>query len=299
MPFHQALPNLINQIQAFPGLQQAPAAPPTMGRRRAVLCGITYKGHPKSLPGSINDVICMKNFLINKLGFPNSSVILLTDDEMDRSRIPTKMNIRRALHWLVQGCQPGDSLVFHYSGHGSKLRDSDGDEVDGHDESLCPVDYETEGRMLDDEINEIIVRPLPRGATLHAIIDTCFSGTFLDLRYLCRINKAGNFMWEDHRVRHRYKGSKGGTAISISACDDHQTSGDTTAFSGKSNGALTYSFIKTLGTMPKMTYGQLLITMRKEIYGTRVAVAGPNAVIQEPQISATSRFDIHTKNITI
>ena len=80
--------------------------------------------------------------------------------------------------------------MFFYLGHGSQVRDHDGDELDGYDESLLPVDYETEGRILDDELNVIIVRPLPRGATLHAIIDSCFSGTFLDLTNVCRINRS-------------------------------------------------------------------------------------------------------------
>lgn len=79
--------------------------------------------------------------------------------------------------------------MFHYSGHGSRVRDRDGDELDGHDEALCPVDYETEGKILDDRINDMVVKPLPRGATLHAIIDTCYSGTFLDLPFLCRMNR--------------------------------------------------------------------------------------------------------------
>lgn len=36
-------------------------------------------------------------------------------------------------------------------------------------------------------------------------------------------------MWEDHgRWSSVYKGTSGGLAVSISACDDHQTSSDTT-----------------------------------------------------------------------
>lgn len=95
-----------------------------------------------------------------------------------------------AMRWLVHGCQPGDSLVFHFSGHGSQKVDKDGnDERDGFDETLCPVDYETNGMILDDEINEALVRPIPPRAKLHAIIDACHSGTVLDLPYLCRINR--------------------------------------------------------------------------------------------------------------
>jgi hypothetical protein len=94
-----------------------------------------------------------------------------------------------ALYWLVQGCQPGDSLVFHYSGHGSQQRNYTGDEVDGYDETLCPLDFESQGMIVDDEINATIVRPLPPRAKLHAIIDACHSGTVLDLPYLCRMDR--------------------------------------------------------------------------------------------------------------
>ena len=67
--------------------------------------------------------------------------------------------------------------------------DTAGDEVDGYNEALCPLDFEDKGKILDDEINETIVRPLGPGVKLHAIIDTCHSGTILDLRYLCRLSR--------------------------------------------------------------------------------------------------------------
>lgn len=111
------------------------------------------------------------------------------EEETDPYRIPTKQNMRMALYWLVQGCQPGDSLLFHYSGHGSQQRNYNGDEVDGFDETICPLDFETQGMIVDDEINATIVRPLPQGVKLHAIIDACHSGTVLDLAFLCRMNR--------------------------------------------------------------------------------------------------------------
>ena len=67
--------------------------------------------------------------------------------------------------------------------------DTNGDEVDGYDEALCPLDFETSGVIVDDEVNETLVRPLPRGAKLHAVVDACHSGTILDLPYLCRFNR--------------------------------------------------------------------------------------------------------------
>ncbi|XP_011087895.1 metacaspase-1 isoform X3 [Sesamum indicum] len=299
----------VNVGRVYPGQLQVRApptqlrVPPAHGRKRAVLCGITYKGHKQSLDGSINDVLFMKKLLVERFGFPNSSILVLTEEE-DFSRIPTKKNIRAALQWLVRGCQAGDSLVFHYSGHGSQVVDRDGDELDGYDECLLPVDYETEGRILDDELNATIVRPLPTGATLHSVIDTCFSGTFLDLPNVCRMNREGYYKWEDHRVPHAaaYKGTSGGIAIGISACDDHQNSGDTTAFTGVPTGALTYSFVKTLEQEPRLTYGRLLIFLHNRINAARDQVGlsrdAPH-LSQEPQLSSSHKFEIHSKPFTL
>ena len=61
--------------------------------------------------------------------------------------------------------------------------------MDGYDETICPLDHETQGKIVDDEINERIVKPIPRGVRLHAIIDACHSGTVLDLPFLCRMDR--------------------------------------------------------------------------------------------------------------
>lgn len=118
--------------------------------------------------------------------------ILGTEEEKDLSRIPTKQNIRYAMRWLVSGCQAGDSLVFHFSEHDMQKISHSGDEVDGLDEALCPLDFESQGKIVDNEINETIVRPLPKGAKLHAIMDACHSGTVLDLPFVCKMNRLAN-----------------------------------------------------------------------------------------------------------
>jgi len=92
------------------------------------------------------------------------------------------------MSWLVKDCQPVDSLVFHYSGHGSQQKDYTDHEVDGYDEKLLPLDFETAGMIVENEINDTLVKPLPPGARLHAIIDACHSGTVLDFPYVCVFN---------------------------------------------------------------------------------------------------------------
>jgi hypothetical protein len=130
----------------------------------------------------------MKYLLTTRFHFPDSSILMLTEEQMDPHRQPTKYNIMHALEWLVQGCQAGDSLVFHFSGHGSQQINYNGEELDGYDETLIPMDCQTAGPIVDDDINSTIVRPLPVGVTLHAIVDACHSGTVLDLPYLYRYN---------------------------------------------------------------------------------------------------------------
>ncbi|URD90191.1 Caspase domain [Musa troglodytarum] len=292
--------------------------PPTPhGRKRAVICGISYRFSRHELKGCINDAKCMRYLLINRFDFPESSIIMLTEEETDPYKIPTKHNIRMALYWLLQGCQPGDSLVFHYSGHGSQQRSYHSDEVDGYDETLCPLDFESQGMIVDDEINATIVRPLPHGVKLHAIIDACHSGTVLDLPFLCRMNRSGQYVWEDHRPQSGvWKGTSGGEAISFSGCDDNETSADTSALSRiTSTGAMTFCFIQALERGNGATYGSILNSMRTTIRSTGDAMGGgpvtslltmlmtggsaSGGLRQEPQLTAWEPFDVYTKPFSL
>ncbi|XP_073313061.1 metacaspase-1 [Primulina huaijiensis] len=301
----------------------APPNPPPNphGRKKAVIVGISYRFSRHELKGCLNDAKCMKYLLINKFKFPESSILMLTEEERDPYRIPTKQNMRMALYWLLQGCQPGDSLVFHYSGHGSRQRNYNGDEVDGYDETLCPLDFETQGMIVDDEINASIVRPLPHGVKLHAIIDACHSGTVLDLPFLCRMNRSGQYEWEDHRPRSGvWKGTNGGEVISFSGCDDDQTSADTSALSKiTSTGAMTFCFIQAIERGHGTTYGTILTAMRAAIRdaGSSGGSLGDGAVTslltmlltggsvssgglrQEPQLTAYEPFDVYAKPFSL
>lgn len=87
----------------------------------------------------------------------------------------------------MRGIKPGDSLLFYFSGHGMRQRGFHGDEIDGFDETICPVDFETNGMILDNYINQTLVRPLIQGVALHAIFDSCHSGTVLDLPFVYNI----------------------------------------------------------------------------------------------------------------
>lgn len=42
--------------------------------------------------------------------------MILTDDQRDPRKVPTKANMIKAMQWLVKDAQPNDSLFLHYSG---------------------------------------------------------------------------------------------------------------------------------------------------------------------------------------
>ncbi|XP_055811038.1 metacaspase-1-like [Solanum dulcamara] len=300
-----------------PAAEQRIQPPPAFGRKRALIIGITYKKTKYELKGCINDAKCMKYLLVNRFKFPQESVIMLTEEERDTHRIPTIQNIRQAIYWLMQGVQAGDSLVFHFSGHGLQKRSYTSDEIDGYDETLCPLDYETKGMIVDDELNATLVRPLPRGAKLHAIIDACHSGTMLDLPFFCRMDRTGRYVWEDHRPRSGvWKGTSGGEAISFSGCDDHQKSADTNSLSKViSTGAMTFSFIQAIERGQGTTYGSILNAIRSSIrssdsdLGSNITsslltmlITGGNSgfgMRQEPQLTANEPFDVNTRKFSL
>lgn len=70
------------------------------------------------------------------------------------------------------------------AGHGGQTEDEDGDEEDGYDEVIYPVDYKAAGHITDDEVHHLVVRPLQAGVRLTAIFDSCHSGSMLDLPYV-------------------------------------------------------------------------------------------------------------------
>lgn len=107
--------------------------------RKAFLVGINRYPDPRSnLKGCVNDVLLMAATLRERYGFTGASDVKLLTDER-----ATTANIRKGLEWLVGDSSAGDSLVFHYSGHGAQVRDLHGDELsDNLDEIICPYDLD-------------------------------------------------------------------------------------------------------------------------------------------------------------
>lgn len=103
--------------------------------RQALLVGVNDYHRISDLRGCINDVTNMRSILKTYLGFSNDEIRVLVDQRA------TKENILFRLKKMVAGAKSGDFMVFHFSGHGSQIRDRDHDELKDHmDELICPYD---------------------------------------------------------------------------------------------------------------------------------------------------------------
>jgi len=160
------------------------------GTARALLVGIHYVGEKNELSGCHGDVRNMHQYLTEVAGVDEDEIMVLMDD--DECPLPSKMNIINAWKELVEDSEAGDSVFFHFSGHGGRIRDEGpSEESDGYDETICPVDYAEAGQIRDDDIYKILCEPMAKGVAVTVLMDSCHSGTVLDLPYTVKADEVG------------------------------------------------------------------------------------------------------------
>lgn len=126
-----------------------------------------------------NDVLLISPIL-KQQGF---KIKMLVDNEATRANILNKINE------IEQKVSKGGIVYIHFSCHGQPFEDLDGDEEDGWDESLVPIDatiafkegvYEGEKHITDDLLATYIDKlryKLGDTGILYIAIDACHAGT--------------------------------------------------------------------------------------------------------------------------
>lgn len=267
--------------------------------KKALLIGIDYVNTPARLYGCQNDVKNMRNVLIDTYGYHPFNIKLLTDDTFK----PTISNILRAINWLIMNTIPGDVLYLHYSGHGAYVKDHSGDETDGRDEVIIPLDY-TRGVITDDLLHRFLVQRVPSGTKLFASFDCCHSGTILDLKYTFKCNSESRVPilpsstyvptnWLD-KYEMGFEGSKdvSGSVYMFSGCLDEQQSLET-VINSQPQGAFTKQLIDCI----KSNKGKeiKLIDMLKEL-NARLKINGFRS--QRSQLSV-GRLELLTDSFSL
>jgi metacaspase-1 len=66
-------------------------------------------------------------------------------------------------------------------------------------QTILPVDFQNTGEIIDDELHELIVRPLPAGVRLTAVFDSCHSGSVMDLPWSYKVDGSLEIVQIDNR----------------------------------------------------------------------------------------------------
>jgi hypothetical protein len=125
------------------------------------------------LPGARPDALAFRDVLVARYGFTDSNIHLVLDREATRDRIITELKT-----WLPSVAKPGDLVVFFYAGHGSQAWDTNGDEEDGLDETICPTDVlkgNPNKDIPDDELNALL-NAIPSDHVV-VTLDNCHAGS--------------------------------------------------------------------------------------------------------------------------
>ena len=259
--------------------------------KKALCIGINdYPGTGSDLSGCVNDA----NDWAAELGSRGFTVAKMLDKKA------THAAMTKAIGSLIKDAKKGDSLIITYSGHGTWVPDSSGDEPDGRDEGLCPWDIGSVGPLLDDDIRVLFAKR-SSGVRIVLLSDSCHSGTvtkgddsdldagaararFLPLEAWM---PAGELPAAAARPLNLVSGLKrSGGDLLLAGCQDTEYSWDT-SFQNRPNGAFTYYALKTLREKKPATYAAWFAAIR--------AYLPSNRLPQSPQIlgSATAqRFKV-------
>jgi hypothetical protein len=209
--------------------------------KKALLIGIDYTSIPSiKLNGCVYDVINMSRMLQDAYDYSSDNITVLRDDMNSPATLPTKANIINNLTSLASQSANLGEIWIHYSGHGSQLPDRNKDEISGYDSILVPLDYQTKGFIVDDDLLNIIKTFACKTIML---FDSCHSGTVCDLPWSFQYVSPTNWI----KTKNNSTIIKNPNVFMFSGCKDDQSSADAYFKSDKASaGAFTNAFISGL-----------------------------------------------------
>jgi len=141
---------------------------------RALIVGINnYADSRNDLKGCVNDATLMSRVMSNTRGFTDVKLLL--------NEAATYLNISQQLETLVNTTEPGDHLLFYFSGHGTQVPDTNNDELDSLDECLVTHDHSLDNPFTDDVLKKCL-NGHREDAHITVIVDACHSGTITDAK---------------------------------------------------------------------------------------------------------------------
>jgi hypothetical protein len=163
-------------------------------RKLALLVGINeYSAQP--LRGCVNDMELQRQLLIHRFGFNPKDIHTLTDGQATRQGI-----LEAFEEYLIRQAKPGDVVVYHYSGHGSRVIDPNPIVVepgskDGLNGTFVPINSSLpseQGGVVEDIMGHtlFLLMLALKSENFTAVLDSCYSGgATRDIRVRARDNQ--------------------------------------------------------------------------------------------------------------
>ncbi|MDV3348864.1 caspase family protein [Leptothoe sp. LEGE 181152] len=162
------------------GLRYGQALAQSTTRKLALLVGVNQypAGNSRftNLRGCTTDVELQRELLIHRFGFQASDILVLSDDAAQK---PTRSNILTAFEeHLIHQAQPGDVVVFHFSGHGSQVLEPNSPDGDGLNSTFVPGDIQENGTDVDDIMGRTLFLLTSALSTdqVSVVLDSCYAG---------------------------------------------------------------------------------------------------------------------------
>lgn len=146
-------------------------------RKLALLVGANaYANSP--LYGCVTDTELQYQLLVHRFGFNPKDILIVNDNTAIK---PTREGILQSFEeHLIKQAKAGDVVVFHYSGHGSRVKDLD--TADGLNSTFVPIDRTLKKVGDNIEVSDIMGRTLfllmsaIKTDNFTAVLDSCHSG---------------------------------------------------------------------------------------------------------------------------
>lgn len=137
----------------------------TTPRKLALLVGINNYGEENNnLKGCVTDVERQQELLIYRFGFNPSDIVTLTDQQATRDGIETAFS-----EHLIAQAQPGDVVLFHFSGYGNQIKLNSGAEDEQTINSFLPSNGLLKKKPIANEIIEETILLLGRSLSTNQV----------------------------------------------------------------------------------------------------------------------------------
>jgi len=230
-------------------------------RKLALLIGINQYPH-QALSGCLTDVEMQRELLIHRFGFQASDILTLTEEQASREFIEAAF-----LEHLGKQARPGDVVVFHFSGYGTRV--NLGTSLDTVQNALIPaIENNAQNKEIVNYLLEETVLLLLRSLTtdkVTAVLDTSYYAPSTPqvagskIRALQQPIEAQIAAELDFQNQLKIRNSLS-TPVVLTATSDPQQVAREAIFSGFSAGLFTYALTQYLWESTPATTIQFILS---------------------------------------